>query len=280
MIKLFIYTLLAIIFGLLTTLFLAREPGYLLISFADNSFETSLFALFVAIIALLILVRFVILIFDWINPLRLFDAGRRWSRSRVQRKANVMPVTEQMLRDELYEELASQLLEEGEGTHTVAELRKFWKKRTKKFTPDDALISVYVDVLVLNDALDEAQRELESALQVVASDVLVRQYSLLGLRLGDTSAAQQLQKAESWLVARPKDSQLLLALGRIALRNKLWGKAREYFERSMREQASTEVFAELARLLQSLKEPERSPQFLAQQTQLISQTLPQFPQPN
>lgn len=279
MIKLFIYTLLAIVTGLLVTLFLAREPGYLLISFAGTRFETSLFALFVAIITILILLRLLVLIFDWINPLRLFSAGRRWSRARVQRLANEMPVTERMLRDELYDDLAAQLSLDGEATLTLAELRKFWKKRTNKFIPDDVLIGRYVDVLVQRDGFVEAAKVLENALQVAASDILVRQYSLLGLRLDDVAAAQQLRKAEAWLVARPKDTQLLLALGRISLRNQLWGKARDYFERSLREQASTEVFAELARLLYSLKEQERSPQFLVESTRMISRSLPDFPQP-
>jgi len=279
MIKLFIYTLFAIVTGLLATIFLAREPGYLLISFAGNSFETSLFALFVAIIALLILLRLLILIIDWINPLRLFSAGRRWTRSRAERQGKVTPVTEQKLRDKLYDELAAQLVAKGGATLTLTELCKFWKKRKKSFTADEILISLYVDVLVRCDGLSEAQKVLEDALQVLASDILVRQYSLLSLRLNDASAMQQLQKAESWLGVRPKDAQLLLALGRISLRNRLWGKARQYFEHSLREQASTEVFAELARLLHSLNEPKRSAQFLAKETQLISKSLPSFPQP-
>lgn len=280
MIKLFIYTLLAIVTGLLTTLFLAREPGYLLISFADSTFETSLFALFVAIIALLIVLRLLVLIFDWINPLRLLGAGRNWSRARAQRQASVVPITEQVLQEELYGELAAQLAAEGEGALTLAELRKLWKRRTKKLDPSDALISLYVDVLQHCGGLTEAVKVLEGALQVEFSDILVRQYSLLGLRLSDAAAAQQLLKAQTWLEARPKDAQLLLALGRISLRNQLWGKARDYFERSLREQAGTEVFAELARLLHSLKEQERSPQFLAQETRLIGQALPDFPQPS
>lgn len=280
MIKLFLYALFAIVTGLLATLFLAREPGYLLVSFADTSFETSLFALFVAIIAVLILLRLLLLIFAWINPLRLFSTGRKWSRSRVQRQANEGPDTERLLRDELYDELVTHLVAESHGARTVTELRKLWKQRTKRITPDDALISVYVDLLVHCDGISEAQKVLESALQLVASDMLVRQYSLLGLRLNNVGAAQQLQRAEAWLEVRPKDAQLLLALGRIALRNQLWGRARDYFERSLREQANTEVFAELARLLHNLKEQERSPQFLAAQTRMISQALPDFPQPN
>jgi HemY protein len=88
-----------------------------------------------------------------------------------------------------------------------------------------------------------------------------------------------LQNAEVWLNARPNDAQLLLALGRISLRNQQWGKARKYFEASLREQAGTEAFAELARLLHSLKEQEHSPQFLQEETRLISLALPDFPQP-
>ena len=279
MIKLFIYTLIAVVTGLLATLFIAREPGYLLIVFAGSRFETSLFALFVAIIAVLILLRLLILILDWINPARLLSAGRSWSRTRAQRRAGAMPVTEQALRDELYEKLAAQLAEDGKGPLTLAELRKYWNKFTKNFVPDHALISRYVDVLIDRDVPSEAAKVLENALQNVASDMLVRQYSLLALRLSDTAATQQLQNAEVWLDSRPNDAQLLLALGRISLRNQQWGKARKYFEASLRKQAGTEAFAELARLLHSLKEQGHSPQFLQEETRLISRALPDFPQP-
>lgn len=279
MIKLFLYTLFAIVTGLLATLFLAREPGYLLVSFADITFETSLFALFVAVIALLILLRLVVLIIDWINPLRLFRAGRNWSHSRSQRRASIVAPSEQMLRDSLYEDLKTQLAGDAGEVLTLSELRRLWKTRTKKITPDDSLISLYVEVLDHCDATAEGLKILEGALHSGSSDILVRQYSLLGLQLSDASAAAQLQKAESWLQTRPNDAQLLLALGRMSLRNQLWGKAREYFERSLQEKADTEVFAELARLLHSLKEQERSPQFLMKHTQLISHSLPNFPQP-
>jgi uncharacterized protein HemY len=279
MIRLFLYTLFAIVTGLLVTLFLAREPGYLLISFAGGSFETSLFALFVAIIALLILLRLLLLIFDWINPLRLVSAGRSWTQTRAQRRANTVPVTEEMLRETLRGDLVAQLEHDDDGVLTLSELRKLWKKRTKKIATDAELISVYVDVLVQSDALDEALKTLEKALATESNERLVRQYSMLSLRASDSIAAQQLRNAEAWLQRDPRDPQVLLALGRISLRNQLWGKAREYFERSLAANASSEVFAELARLLHNLKEPERSSQFLATQTRLISKTLPDFPQP-
>lgn len=279
MIKFFIYTLFTLVTGLLVTVFLAREPGYLLVSFAGSTFETSLFALFVVIMVFLILLRLLILVIDLINPMRMFYAGRKWSRSRAERQASVVPVTDRMRRDALYDELAARRVAKEKSVTSVAELRKIWKTRTKTFVPDEALIGVYVDVLVLYGGLDDALNILEDALQLASSDLLVRQYSFLGLRIDDAGAARQLEKAEVWLGARPKDAQLLLALGRISLRNHEWVKAREYFELSLRQRPSTEVFAEIARLLHSMKEPVRRAQFLAKETELVSRLLPDFPQP-
>lgn len=280
MIKLFFYTLLTILSGLLVTLFLAREPGYLLVSFAGATFETSLFALFVATIAMLILLRLLVLILDYLNPLRLFSAGRNWLRARAGGRVKMDPLGQQIRRDELFDVLTAQLVDGNESMLTLAELRKLWKKNSTKIITDDVLLSLYVDVLVHCDALSEAVKVLESELQVLSSDSLVRQYSLLALRLTDANALQQLHTAEAWLETRPKDAALLLALGRISLRNQLWGKAREYFDRSLREQASAETYAELARLLHSLKEQERSPKLLVEATRLVSKSLPNFPQPS
>lgn len=279
MIRLFIYTLLTLVTGLLATLFLAREPGYLLISFGNTSFETSLFALFVVAIALLILLRLFLLIVDWVNPLRWWSAGRSWSQARAERRASRAPLPEEALRTALEEELRAQGDASGEPVLTLAQLRKLWKKRTQKLTTDAVLIGAYADALAKVNATQEALSVLEKALDSAWSEALIRQYSVLGLSADERFAVAQLQHAERWLEARPQDAQLLLALGRLSLRCQLWGKARDYLERSLRAQADTEVFAELTRLLHSLKEPERSPRYLQKEVALISKSLPELPQP-
>ncbi len=280
MIKLFIYTLLAIVSGLLATLFLAREPGYLLISFADSTFETSLFALFIAMIVLLILFRIVLLVLDWINPLRLLRASKSWSASRSEKRVLNEPQTKEELRLALLAQLQQELRKEDGQAQTLVQLRKVWKSRTKKCDKDESLVLAYVDVLEKHEAIVEAIKLLETELEVQWSHALVRRYSLLALRAADAAAVQQTHKAEQWLVTRPADAQLLLALARLSLRNQLWGKAKEYLERSLQEQANPEVFAELARLLQSLKEPARNAQYLQGYTRLISRSLPDYPQPS
>ena len=276
MIRLFLYSLLAIITGLLVTLVLARDPGYLLLSWGNSTFETSLFALFVALVLLLIVARLVYVLLSWLNPLNLVRAGRQWSAARAARQAlNAQnDVEEQEL--ELMHRLAS--LSEEPGTK-VAALRRFWKRHTRGMTPGDELISACVQAYMRIGAMHDAVTMFETALESRWSATLVRRYSLLSLRVDDAQAVKQLQKAESWLGTRSEDGVLLLAAGRLALRASLWGKARDYFERSLRVSADVEAYAELARLLQNLKEQERDPRILATATRAMSAGLPQFPQP-
>ncbi|MDR2624964.1 MAG: heme biosynthesis protein HemY [Zoogloeaceae bacterium] len=62
--------------------------------------------------------------------------------------------------------------------------------------------------------------------------------------------------AEAWLAAHPRDARLLLALGRLCIRQQLWGKARNYLEASLSVAASHEAHFALACLLDTLEEPD------------------------
>lgn len=279
MIRLFLYSLAALIVALVVTLFLARDPGYLLISFGQYTFETSLFALLVALVILLLVWRLLMLFLAWINPMNLLSWGRSWSANRQMKKelreSAVESVDEALLIREL-----NALGAEGTGeTVALSELRKFWKKRARNFAGDPDVIGAYVDALARAGEFSEATSTLESALDKFWNGALVRRYSLLSLRVEDAAAVKQLQRAEVWLQEKHKDGELLLALGRLSLRNQLWGKAKDYLERSLRAEPNAEVFAELARLLLSLKEQERNAEYLRMQTKTVSGALPNFPQP-
>lgn len=274
MIRLFLYSLLTIITGLVVTVALARDPGYLLISWGNGTFETSLFALFVSVVLLLILARLVHVLVDWLNPLHLLRAGRHWSQARAARRALSAQNSVEEQEAELIQVMTSLRGESGTGVTT---LRRFWKRHTKGMTPSDDLISAYVQAYMHIGALSDAVATFEIALDARWSDALVRRYSLLSLRVDDALAVKQLQKLESWLNAESKDGVLLLAAGRLALRVSLWGKAKEYFDRSLRATGDVEAYAELARLLYNLKE--QDPRVLAHATRAMSAALPQFPQP-
>jgi HemY protein len=63
------------------------------------------------------------------------------------------------------------------------------------------------------------------------------------------------------------------------MRNQLWGKARDYFESSLKIQGSPEAFAEMARLLAHLGEHKRSTEYYQQGLLLTADHLPDLPMP-
>jgi HemY protein len=72
---------------------------------------------------------------------------------------------------------------------------------------------------------------------------------------GELAAADplaQLAQAERWLAERGADPQLLCALGRLASRNKLWGKARSYFQEALHLEAKPATFRLLAQTLERM----------------------------
>ena len=67
-----------------------------------------------------------------------------------------------------------------------------------------------------------------------------------------------LERAETWLRAKPEDPDLLLACARLCLRAELFGKARSYLEASLARRPNPEASLLLADLLESIDEPARS----------------------
>ncbi len=74
-----------------------------------------------------------------------------------------------------------------------------------------------------------AMDEVEAALRREWSALLIETYGSLP---GD-DVEPRLRRAESWLDAHPNDASLLLTLGRMCVRLKLWGKAHQYLRRSL-----------------------------------------------
>ena len=93
------------------------------------------------------------------------------------------------------------------------------------------------------------------------------------------NGAKQLAQAESWLSSHSDDAQLQLCLGRLAAREKLWGKARDYFENSYKLERSAEVCAELGRLLAGLGEPKVSAAYYREGLLMKETGLPDLPMP-
>jgi HemY protein len=121
----------------------------------------------------------------------------------------------------------------------------------------------------------EAEKVLTKAIKREWNGRLVAQYG----RIQGRDPMRRLKQAERWQKQHPEDPSLMLCLGRLSLLNNLWGQARDYFEASHRMQPSAEACAELARLLFSLGERERSAQYYREGLLLRESNLPEMPQP-
>jgi HemY protein len=157
----------------------------------------------------------------------------------------------------------------------AVDLESTWSGLPARYRKNATFIEHYVERLLDAEEDLQAQRVLARALKREWNDSLVTQYGLI--KGGDP--ARRLKRAESWLKQHPDDASLLLCLGRLSLRNNLWGQAREHFEASHRLRPSAEACAELARLLFSLGERELSAQYYRDGLLLRENNLPELPQP-
>lgn len=159
-------------------------------------------------------------------------------------------------------------------------LQSAWKNVPGDFRSDEAVAAAYVDLLVHYEAIGDAQAVIERAIGNGAdgdwSDLLAARYG----RLDVEKPLDQLAMLEKWLLVRPTNAALLLAAGRTSLRNRLWGKARDYFEASAARQATPEVCAELVRLYTRLGETQKADQFLRRHAELTGTELPKLPLPS
>ncbi|CAM3617317.1 Protein HemY [Pseudomonas reidholzensis] len=151
-----------------------------------------------------------------------------------------------------------------------------WQQLTSAQRQEPQLVLAYAEQLRQVGAQGEAEKALREALKRQYESHLARLY---GLVRGD-DPARQLQTAEGWLKTHPQDPSLLLTLGRLSLQNRLWGKARDYLESSLRLERNPETCAELARLLASLGEVERSNQLFQEGLGLLDERLLALPLPD
>jgi HemY protein len=176
--------------------------------------------------------------------------------------------------DHLAERSYGALLSEA-GDADEQSLEKAWAGCPDEQRKKPEILAIYVTQLLIKGGDVAAEKLLQKTLKKSWHPQLVNLY---GLTAGADSR-KQLQLAEAWLVQRSDDAGLLLCLGRLSLREQLWGKARDYFETSQRLQPSSECCAELARLLFGLGEREKSAQCYREGLLLVESQLPNLPLP-
>jgi HemY protein len=137
-----------------------------------------------------------------------------------------------------------------------------WDKLPKDLQADASLLCFYLDQFALRRwSGSAAEQSLLKALDHQWDNCLIEVYGRYQAR----DATVQLARVEKWLDDYGHNEQLLLALGRIATRARLWGKAQGYFEASIGARATPAACLELANLLeQQLQKPETAVKYYRQ----------------
>ncbi|AKF48913.1 heme biosynthesis protein HemY [Pseudomonas syringae] len=207
---------------------------------------------------------------DWSDVVRLMPELR---------KDKVLPPKElaELERRAWGENLSLAAYSEGiEGAPTgLPSLESAWQGLGSAQRQEPQLVLAYADQLRRLGAEAQAEEVLRSALKREYNSHLARLYGLVR----GTDPLKQLQAAEGWLKHHPADPSLLLSLGRICLQGRLWGKARDYLESSLRMERNPETCAELARLLGQLGETDRSNQLFQEGLGLLDERLLSRPLP-
>lgn len=129
-------------------------------------------------------------------------------------------------------------------------LQALWERAPRLVKRDEAVLLDYARALAAADPY--AGRHLEPLLaESIArrwSDALIYAYGLIA----SDNLSAQLATAERWLKHHPQNPVLLLTLGRLCVRNQLWGKGRSYLEASIGIDPRPETYRELAALLERL----------------------------
>lgn len=123
-------------------------------------------------------------------------------------------------------------------------LLDYWKKLPDKFKTDPLVARAAANAFVQCGGLDTALDILEAALRYEWHEELVILYG----NIRGTSATRQIEQAEKWLHALPRDANLLLALAKLCSAQALWGKAQNYLEASLALAPSADAHVRMAEL--------------------------------
>ncbi len=152
------------------------------------------------------------------------------------------------------------VLGQAEGNEQA--FKEAWGKLPKSLQGDPQMLYFYFDKLAQNRWIgSNAEQLLVKTLENRWNDSLIEVYG----RYEPQDSNAQLTRVEAWLDDFGHNEHLLLALGRIAMRARLWGKAQGYLEASIGARPMPAACLALAELLeQHLQQPDQAARYYQQ----------------
>jgi HemY protein len=135
-----------------------------------------------------------------------------------------------------------------------AALAAYWKQLPTEMRLDPAVASTAARFHLALGGTSNAQEILERALENEWNAGLIALYG----EAAGTDALPQIERAEKWLRTHARDPALLLALGKLCMRQALWGKAQSYIEASLALEPTHDGHMTLAALMEKLGKPQEA----------------------
>ncbi|MFT3741302.1 MAG: heme biosynthesis HemY N-terminal domain-containing protein [Gammaproteobacteria bacterium] len=142
------------------------------------------------------------------------------------------------------------LLTQAGNQEDPARLKNLWREMSPTLQKDATLLSIYVKYLIQASDYEKAEQLLKTHLKTSLEKPLLEQYA----QILSAEPSKQLANAESWLKPEAQDPFLLLCLGQLCMRHRLWGKARSYLEASIKHKPCPEAYQALGSVLEQLGE--------------------------
>ena len=179
----------------------------------------------------------------------------------------VLPVAAKdgMLTTERWIELSVPTWDHAMADKDREALESLWKSIPKRLRRESAMVRIYAKRLRAAKADAQAAVAIEKSLKSRWSPALTLLYG----ELETEDHTGQLGAVEGWLKQYGDEPELLLVAGRLCLRNRLWGRARSYFENSLSGQSRPDALLELGRLLENIEQEAEASQAYRQGLELV-----------
>lgn len=133
-------------------------------------------------------------------------------------------------------------------------LAAYWKQLPAEMRVEPAVAATAARYHLALGGNSEAQEIVEQALEREWNAGLVALYG----ETGGADALPQIERAEKWLRQHARDPALLLALGKLCMRQSLWGKAQSYIEASLALEPTHDGHMTLAALMEQIGKPQEA----------------------
>ncbi|MCF6319270.1 MAG: tetratricopeptide repeat protein [Proteobacteria bacterium] len=178
-----------------------------------------------------------------------------------QRLREILPKVEKLaiLPQEKVTLLIQQSIQQQlEFAESETQLLDTWNSLNKQQKSEYNYILAYSQTGLKLGLYEPVAKLTETALNKDFSEPLLTIWGQLNINDKQKNDKQKTNTAEKWLRKHPENAQLLSILGQMCLKNKLWGKAQSYLQKSLEINPNAETFKLMAQYVDAVGEPDNA----------------------